>query len=145
MILWLKALHLIFMVCWFAGLFYLPRLFVYHANIAVNDAASYDRFCLMERKLFWGITTPCALFTLLFGVGLLHALHYSFSALPTWLFWKLILIATLIVYHLYCGVFLSRFKSKTNTHSSTFYRWFNEYTILVLFGVILLAVLKPHF
>lgn len=145
MILWLKALHLIFMVCWFAGLFYLPRLFVYHADIRANDTASYERFCLMERRLFRGITTPCGLLTLFFGVGLLHAMHYSFQALPTWLLMKLILIGTLVIYHIYCGMLLNGFKNKTNKHSATFYRWFNEYTILVLFGVILLAVLKPTF
>lgn len=145
MILWLKALHLIAMVCWFAGLFYLPRLFVYHTEISPHDTASYERFCTMERRLFWGITTPSAFFTLLFGIGLLHSLHYSHSALPSWLFWKLALIGTLVIYHAYCGGLVYQFKRQANSYSSTFYRWFNEYSVIVLVGAILLAVLKPHF
>jgi protoporphyrinogen IX oxidase len=145
MILWLKALHLIAMVCWFAGLFYLPRLFVYHTTISPHDTASYDRFCTMERRLFWGITTPSAFFTLLFGTGLFHSLHYSLSTLPSWLFWKLVLIGTLVIYHAYCGKITHQFKKQTNSHLSTFYRCFNEYPVIVLIGTILLAVLKPVF
>lgn len=142
--LWLKALHLISMVCWFSGLFYLPRLFVYHCEVKPDEVTAYDRFCKMERRLYWGITTPSGVLTIFFGVGLVHAFHYQWSALPHWLMAKLVLVATLIIFHLYCGKWVKKFKLRQNPHGTTFYRWLNEYPVLVLVGAILLAVLKPH-
>lgn len=143
MALWLKAFHLIAMVCWFAGLFYLPRLFVYHANLDSSESQAYDRFCTMERRLFWGITTPSGILTLFFGIGLIHSFHYHFSALPTWLSWKLGLVAALVLFHLYCGWIVKKFKDKKNPHRALFYRWFNEFPVLILFGTVILAVVRP--
>ncbi len=143
MLLWLKAFHIIAMVAWFAGLFYLPRLFVYHADLKQASSEDYLRFCTMERRLFYGIMTPSALVTLFLGVGLVHMMGLSFSEPPQWLFWKLILVALLVLYHLYCGVLLSNFKKGKNTHNAFFYRIFNEITVFILIGVVLLVVIKP--
>ncbi len=136
--LWLKALHLIFMVTWFAGLFYLPRLFVYHAMS--NDQTSLDRFKIMERKLFFGIMTPGMILTLGFGIGMLFSRDYSTEL---WLQIKLALVAVLVVYHIYCGKLLMDFKHDRNTHGHVFYRWFNEFPVLILVAIVLLAVLRP--
>ena len=135
--LWIKALHIIFMVTWFAGLFYLPRLFVYHST--ATDAAGIERFKIMERKLFYGIMTPGAILTLIFGVWLW--LGYSFNG--TWLHIKLALVIVLIAYHIYCGKLLMDFKHDRNTHSHVFYRWLNEFPVLILIAVVILAVVKP--
>lgn len=145
MVLWLKAFHIIAMVCWFAGLFYLPRLFVYHANLELNDSSAYDRFCVMERRLFWGIMTPSAVLTLFFGIGLMHSFRYPFNNLPQWLSWKLACVAILILYHFYCGVLVKKFNSKKNPHRALFYRWFNEFPVLILIAAVILAVVKPVF
>jgi putative membrane protein len=135
--LWIKALHIAFMVTWFAGLFYLPRLFVYHAMS--DDAASLERFKIMERKLFFGIMTPGALFTIVFGVWLW--LGYGFNG--GWLTAKLALVAVLVAYHIYCGVLLIDFKHDRNTHSHVFYRWLNEFPVVLPFAVVILVVVKP--
>ncbi len=135
--LWLKALHIIFMVTWFAGLFYLPRLFVYHAMS--EDQASRERFKIMERKLFYGIMTPGAVLTIIFGTWLW--LGYGVSG--AWLHIKLALVATLIAYHLYCGKLVADFKHDRNRHSHVWYRWFNELPVLILIAVVILAVAKP--
>ncbi len=135
--LWLKSLHIIFMVTWFAGLFYLPRLFVYHA--LSDDAISRERFKVMERKLFYGIMTPGALLTLIFGLWLW--LSQSFSGL--WLVLKLGLVLVLVVYHIYCGMLLMDFKHDRNRHGHVFYRWLNEFPVLLLIALVLLAVFKP--
>lgn len=137
MYLTLKALHLIFMVTWFAGLFYLPRLFVYHAMS--DDQTSIDRFKIMERKLFFGIMTPGGVLTIAFGLGLWWG--YDFGGL--WLQIKLGLVALLIAYHLYCGKLLIDFKHEQNRHSHVFYRWLNEIPVIFLVAIILLAILKP--
>lgn len=139
--LWTKALHLIFMVTWFAGLFYLPRLFVYHAM--ARDPISIDRFKTMERKLFWGITTPGGILTLLFGAWTLALIGLTPYAGTSWLLLKLILVAVLVVYHIFCGYLLREFKHDRNLRSHVWYRWFNEIPVLLLIGIILLAVLKP--
>mgnify|MGYP001259511197 CR=1 FL=1 len=136
--LWLKALHLIFMVTWFAGLFYLPRLFVYHAMS--TDQASIERFKIMERKLYYGITMPGMLLTVLFGIGLLLSADYLSQL---WLQIKLALIVLLIVYHFHCGKLLADFKHDRNTRSHVFYRWYNEFPVLILIAVIFLAVMRP--
>ena len=129
-----KTLHIIFMVTWFAGLFYLPRLYVYHAQ--ANDQISKDRFKIMERKLFWGIMTPGAVLTRLFGVLLIeyHGMSY-------WL--KIILVFLLVLYHFWCGVLLEKFKSDTNTHGHVWYRIFNEVPVIFLVLIVALVVYKP--
>ena len=136
--LWLKALHIIFMVTWFAGLFYLPRLFVYHAMSGRPDV-SRERFKIMERKLFYGIMTPGAVLTIVFGAWLW--LGYGVSG--GWLHAKLALVAALIAYHIYCGKLLVDFKHDRNRHSHVWYRWFNELPVLILVAVVILAVAKP--
>lgn len=135
--LWIKSLHIIFMVTWFAGLFYLPRLFVYHAMS--EDSASNERFKIMERKLYYGITTPGGILTLVFGTWLW--LGYGFGG--GWLHAKLALVAVLIVYHLWCGAMVGRFKRDENTRGHVFYRWFNEFPVLILIAVVILVVVKP--
>ncbi len=135
--LWIKALHISFMVTWFAALFYLPRLFVYHAMS--DDAVSIERFKIMERKLFFGIMTPGALLTVVFGTWLW--LGYGFSG--GWLHAKLGLVAVLLAYHVYCGKLLIDFKHDRNRHSHVFYRWLNEFPVVLLFAVVILVVVKP--
>ena len=128
------------MVTWFAGLFYLPRLFVYHAMS--DDQTSIDRFKVMERKLFFGIMTPGMILTLAFGIWLLFTRDYSTEL---WLQIKLVLIAVLVVYHLYCGKLVKDFKHDRNTRSHVFYRWFNEFPVLILIAIIILAVIRPQY
>ena len=135
--LWVKSLHIVFMVTWFAGLFYLPRLFVYHA--LAEDSVSQERFKIMERKLFWGIMTPGALLTIVFGLWLW--LGYGFSG--AWLFAKLALSALLVVYHAWCGKLMLDFRAGRNTRSHVWFRWFNEFPTVVLFAAVFLVVLKP--
>jgi putative membrane protein len=135
--LWIKAFHIIFMVTWFAGLFYLPRLFVYHA--ASEDAVSQDRFKVMERKLFFGIMTPGAILTI--GFGLWLWLGYGFHG--GWLHAKLVLVAVLVVYHIYCGKLLSDFRHDRNRHGHVFYRWLNELPVVLLIAIVLLVELQP--
>ncbi len=137
---WLKAWHLIFMVTWFAGLFYLPRLFVYHAQ--TEDEAGRERFKVMERKLY-RFTTPWMLLTLAFGIWML--IDYAWLAFGDmlWLRVKLVLVALLVVYHLYCGKLVSDFAHDRNRHSHVWYRWFNEIPVLFLVAIILLATLRP--
>jgi putative membrane protein len=127
--LWIKSLHIIFMVTWFAGLFYLPRLFVYHAMS--DDRPGIERFKVMERKLFYGIMTPGAVLTIVFGVWLW--LGYGFSG--GWLHAKLTLVAVLIAYHFYCSKLLADFKHDRNQHGHVFYRWFNEIPVVILIVV----------
>ncbi len=135
--LWVKAAHIIFMVTWFAGFFYLPRLFVYHAM--ASDATSIERFKIMERKLYYGIMTPGGILTVLFGLWLW--LGYGFHGL--WLDIKLVLVAVLIGFHVYCGKLLADFRHDRNRHGHVFYRWLNELPALILVAVVILVVVKP--
>jgi putative membrane protein len=135
--LWIKSFHIIFMVTWFAGLFYLPRLFVYHAMS--EDRASVERFKLMERKLFFGIMTPGAVLTLVSGAWLW--LGYGFHG--GWLAAKLALVAVLVAYHLYCGKLMYDFKRDHNRHGHVFYRWLNEFPMVLLVAIVLLVELQP--
>jgi putative membrane protein len=135
--LWVKSLHIVFMVTWFAGLFYLPRLFVYHAM--AEDEAGQERFKVMERKLYFGIMTPGGVLTLVFGIWLW--LGYGLGG--GWLHVKLALVAVLIGYHLWCGKLLHDFRHNRNTHSHVWYRWFNEVPVILLLAVVMLAVVKP--
>ncbi len=137
---WIEAFHIIFMVCWFAGIFYLPRLFVYHAM--AEDPISQDRFKIMERKLYYGIATPSAILTIIFGLWLLHFnAQYYLHAL--WLQIKLALVGILVVYHIVCGKYLYDFKHNKNRHSHVFYRIFNEFPVIILVAVVILVVVKP--
>lgn len=137
--LWLKSIHVIFMVTWFAGLFYLPRLFVYHA--LSDDQTSIDRFKIMERKLFWGITTPGGIITVVFGLWMLHDQWVAYQT-QGWMHAKLTLVALLIGYHLWCGKLLLDFKHDRNRHSHVWYRWFNELPVLVLVAVVVLVITR---
>jgi protoporphyrinogen IX oxidase len=139
--LWYKALHLIFMVTWFAGLFYLPRLFVYHAMS--DDQISIDRFKIMERKLFYGIMTPGAILTLIFGLSTLFSNGLSTYSGQLWIHIKYFLILLLIAYHVYCWFLLQDFKHDRNKHSHVWYRWFNEAPVLILIAIVILAVVRP--
>jgi putative membrane protein len=135
---WIKAWHVIFMVTWFAGLFYLPRLFVYHA--ATTDSAGIERFRVMERRLF-AIMTIGAAMTAVFGFWLLAG---SPALLGTgWLRVKLTLVAILLAYHAWCWRLMRDFAAGRNAHSARWYRWFNEVPSLLLIGIMLLAVVRP--
>ena len=135
--LWVKAFHVVFMVTWFAGLFYLPRLFVYHAM--TDDAAGIERFKVMERKLFYGIMTPGAVVTIVLGLWL----WLGFGITGGWMHGKLALVLVLIAYHVYCGKLMIAFKHNRNTRSHVFYRWFNEFPVLILIAVVVLVIVKP--
>jgi putative membrane protein len=136
--LWVKSLHLIFMVTWFAGLFYLPRLFVYHAG--VQDRVSLERFKLMERRLFWGIMTPGAVLTIAFGVWLWLG---WFRPATGWIHAKIALVALLVGYHLWCWRLLQAFAAERNAKSERWLRWFNEFPTVILVATVLLVVFKP--
>lgn len=138
--LWFKAFHIVFVVTWFAGLFYLPRLYVYHA--ASTDAISNDRFKIMERRLFHGIMTPSGILATVLGIALL-SLNPRFYMHSGWMHAKLGLVLILWIYHIYCGYYLRCFKRDANTRSETFYRWFNEFPVLILVAVVILVVVRP--
>ncbi len=137
--LWVKALHVIFMVTWFAGLFYLPRLFVYHAS--TDNPQTSETFKVMERKLF-AIATLGALLTLVFGfaVWLVWLPAYAYQ---TWFLVKLLLVAALIVYHAWCWSLMRAFREDRNSHSHVWFRWFNEVPVLMLFGIVILVIVRP--
>ena len=135
--LWLKAFHVVSMVTWFAGLFYLPRLFVYHAMS--DDPIGRTRFQVMERKLYYGIMAPGAVLTLASGL----ALWLVFDITGGWLHVKLVIVLALVVYHLWCGRLLAAFRENADTHSHTWYRWFNEVPVLFLVAIVVLVIVKP--
>ena len=130
------------MVTWFAGLFYLPRLFVYHSQIDTRDTAGDTRFKVMERKLFWGIMTPGALLTVIFGAWML-APTWSTYLRQEWMIAKLVLVAALTGYHLWCGKLVMDFAKNMNHHGHNWYRWFNEVPTAALVAIVVLAVVKP--
>ena len=136
--LWIKSLHIIFVITWFAGLFYLPRLFVYHSMVAATDREGNERFKIMERKLFFGIMTPGGILTIVFGLWL----WLGYGITGTWLHIKLALVAALIAYHVYCGKLMFDFKHDRNRYGHVFYRWLNELPTVILVAVVLLVVLK---
>jgi protoporphyrinogen IX oxidase len=140
--LWIKAFHLIAMVAWFAGLFYLPRLFVYHADS--QDKISHTRFKIMERRLYRGIMTPAAIVTIGLGFWLMSSNFDAYLSMG-WMQAKLVLVGILIVFHLYCGVLRKQFEIDNNQHSSKFYRYLNEFPTLILIAVVILVVVKPAF
>lgn len=138
--LWLLAFHIISIVCWFAGLFYLPRLYVYHA--AAKEKVLRDQFKVMEYKLYYYITTPAMLSTIFFGLCLWLP-HYDAYRHAMWLHIKIPLVLILIAYHIYCGVILKAFKRDANKRTHQFYRFFNEIPTIILITVVILSVLKP--
>ena len=134
--LWVKSFHIIFVVSWFAGLFYLPRLFVNHAM--VQDPATLAQLKLMERKLF-RFMTPIAALALIFGFWL----WFGYGFVGGWLHAKVALVAALVAYHIWCGKIVNDFRDDRNTRSHVFYRWFNEFPVIILAVVVILVVLKP--
>jgi len=136
--LWVKALHIVFVITWFAGLFYLPRLFVYHAM--AEDAVSRERFRIMERKLYRGIMTPSAVLAVALGTWLWLG---WFRGASGWLHAKIALVVLLIAYHLWCGALLRAFAAERNRRSHVWLRWFNEVPVVILIATVLLVVLKP--
>lgn len=136
--LWIKALHIVFMVTWFAGLFYLPRLFVYHA--LAEDPVSIERFKVMERKLYLGIMMPSMVLTAVFGLWL----WLGYGITGNWLMAKLALVVVLIAHHFWLGQLMADFRRDANRHSHVFYRWINEIPAApILFAVVILVVVKP--
>ena len=137
LMLWIKSLHLLFVITWFAGLFYLPRLYVYHAT--ARDHISIDRFKIMERKLFWGIMTPSAALTLVFGLWLW--LQYGIGG--AWLAWKMPLVLLVVGYHYWCYHALCDFAHDRNRHGDLYYRLINEVPLVLLAAIIFVVVFKP--
>ncbi|MDX1804675.1 MAG: protoporphyrinogen oxidase HemJ [Alcanivorax sp.] len=138
--LWLKAFHIIAMVCWFAGIFYLPRLFVYHAM--AQDQASRERFKIMERKLYRGIMNPAMIATLVFGIWML-VLNWDYYKTQGWMHAKLGLVVILIGYHHMCLAYLKKFAADANTKSDRFFRIFNEVPVVLLIAIVILVVVRP--
>jgi len=138
--LWFKALHIISVICWFAALFYLPRLFVYHANC--EDEPGRERFKIMERKLYRGIMTPSAVLTVVFGAIVIgyNPAYYMSSG---WMHTKLFLVALLLVFHYLCWQHLKNFRDDRNTKGHIYFRWFNEVPTVILILVVILVVVKP--
>lgn len=139
--LWVKAFHIISMVTWFAALFYLPRLFVYHAMS--SDTTSIERFKIMERKLYRGIMNPSMYVATALGLWMLFDYAWETYQSMLWLHIKLLLVTLLIIYHFICGKLLRDFRDDKNRHSHIFYRWFNEFPVLILIAVIILVTVKP--
>ena len=140
--LWFKAWHVISLVCWFAAIFYLPRLFVYHAMSA--DKISQERFALMERKLYRGIMTPAMIATWIFGLCMLLPNWESYKT-QVWLHIKLACVIALTVYHIACGRFRLKLIDNPNYKTHVFWRWFNEVPVFILVAVVILVIVKPQF
>lgn len=138
--LWVKAFHIISVICWFAVLFYLPRLFVYHAMS--EDSISNERFKIMERKLIRGIGNPSMVSTFIFGIWLL-SYNWDYYYQATWFWLKVGLITVLTIYYHMCVRLWKQFCADNNTRSHVFYRWFNEFPVLILVAIVCLVVVKP--
>ena len=137
---WIKAAHIISMVCWFAAIFYLPRLFVYHAMS--DDSISYERFAIMERKLYRGIMTPSMIATWLFGLWMV-GMGWDVYKTQSWLHVKLLLVVLLSGYHGACGFYRKRLIDNPHYKSHKFWRWFNEIPVFALIFIVILVVVKP--
>jgi len=135
-----KTLHLASMVSWFAGLFYLPRLFVYHAD--ASDPISHERFIIMERKLYRGIMTPAMIATIAFGIWL-TTMNWSYYKTQGWYHAKMLLVLLLVGYHHICLAHLKRFANNANTRTHVYFRWFNEVPVLFLLLIIGLVITRP--
>ena len=140
MLLYLKVFHLTFVVTWFAAMFYLPRLFVYHAQ--AEDQISIDRFKVMEQRLYRGIMTPSALLTLVFGLWM-TALSWPIYVVSVWFWLKVLCVVLLFGFHGMCGSFCRAFANEENKRSDKFFRWFNEVPLVLLTAILLLVVVKP--
>lgn len=140
MLLWYKALHIFFMIAWMAGIFYLPRLFVYNAQSSSSEVKA--QLNIMQRRLWWFVT-PFAVLTLLFGVLLIITYGMQWFALSVWMQVKLALVIIFYAYHIYLYVLMKRFLNNANTHSAKFYRFLNEVPVLVLLAIVILAIVKP--
>ena len=138
--LWVKAFHIIFIVCWFSGLFYLPRLFVYHSMS--KDQISKDRFVIMEQKLFWGIMTPSAIAAIVFGAWLLVE-NWSYFMAWWWMRVKLGLAILLVAHHFYCWWYMVKLREDSSFRTHVFFRIFNEIPVFILIGAVVLIVVKP--
>ena len=138
---WIKAWHIIFVISWYAGLLYLPRLFVYHTDCD-NDDAGHERFVVMERKLFM-IMTVGAVGALVFGLWLLAGYAWAAYATTWWLHLKLALIVALLAFHVWCWFLMRTFRERRNTHSHKFYRMINEIPAVILIAVVIAVVVKP--
>lgn len=144
--LWIKAFHIIAVVCWFAALFYLPRLFVYHAMTDANDITAHQRFQIMERKLYRGIMWPSMLITLItahFLVDIGDAFYHYHQAM--WFYIKVSLVALLVIYHFACGYYRKKLIENAHYKSHKFWRFFNELPTFILLACVILVVVKPHF
>lgn len=139
--LWVKAIHVFGFVSWMAGMFYLPRLFVYHSM--AEDEISIERFKIMERKLYNGIMMPSFVLTTIFGFWMVQNYAWEVYSGMYWLKIKLLLVAVLIAYHFYCGYLVRVFAEDRNNKSHVFFRWFNEFPVIFLISIIVLAVVKP--
>lgn len=138
--LWFKALHIIAVICWFAGIFYLPRLFVYHAMS--EDETSRERFKVMERKLYRGIMTPSAVLTVVFG-AILIAYNPQYYLASGWMHAKLFCVALLLVFHGMCWHHLKKFREDRNDKSHVYFRIFNEVPVVLLIIIVILVVVRP--
>lgn len=138
--LWVKAFHIIALVAWFAGLFYLPRLYVYHSES--KDIISQERFKVMERRLYYGITWPAALLATALGLWLI-SFNMQYYLKAGWMHAKLSLVLLLWGYHLTCGRYLKLFAEDKNLKTSRFYRIFNELPVFLLTGIVIFVVVKP--
>jgi putative membrane protein len=137
--LWIKAFHLIFVVCWFAGIFYLPRLFVYHAQS--NDQATREQFKIMERRLY-RFMTPFMWISVGLGIWMTAA-NWAFFKTQIWLHIKVTLVLLLMIYHLYCGRIVKAFAEDRNVRGHIYYRWFNELPVFLLFPIVILVIVRP--
>ena len=139
--LWVKAIHIFGFISWLSGMFYLPRLFVYHSM--ADDKISIERFKLMELRLYRGIMMPSLIVTTVFGLWMVQDYAWEAYSNQYWLQAKLVLVGLLIVYHFYCGYLVGVFAKDKNTRSDIYYRWFNEVPFPILVGIIILAVVRP--
>ncbi len=138
--LWIKSLHIIAVITWMAGIFYLPRLFVYHVQAnSEGDERGSARFKIMERKLFWGIMTPSAVLTIVFGAWL----WLGYGITGKWLMWKLLIVLLLVVFHVLCWRHMLAFRAGGNKHTERYFRVMNELPVFALFAIVFLVVVKP--
>ncbi len=139
-VLWIKTFHIISIITWFAGIFYLPRLFVYHSM--ATDDATIKWFKIMESKLYYTIMMPSMIVVIFFG-SYLAVLNWHIYYNFYWLYLKLILVLLLVIYHFYCGHLLMLFKNDNNIRSDKFYRYLNELPVILLVAIVILVIIKP--
>ena len=137
--LWLKAFHLVAVISWFAALFYLPRLFVYHSM--AEDQISIERFKIMERKLYRGIANPAMMASIVLGLAMLWVAPTIAQA--GWFYAKMVLVVLLLIYHFMCKHYMKRFAEDANSKSHRYFRWFNEAPVVVLILIAILVIVKP--